>query len=211
VQEILAAEKVPENTLFCGDAGFVGYEFWKSILDSGGQFLVRVGANVHLLSEHADIEQLRDHQVLCWPRGKQADGEKPLRLRLVRVKIGKTKMWMLTSVLDKSALPKHKIIKYYKMRWGVEVELRGLKQTLDKHHLRCRNSSRVYVELDWSLRAQAFAELLALRAQIPRGRSAGKQEQQYDPTDRSLAATLRALRKYMRNPHQYVTADFIEA
>ena len=62
---------------------------------------------------------------------------------------------MLTSVLDRKKLPNKKIIKYYKMRWGVEVEYRGLKQTIDKRNLRCRNSDRVYVELDWSIRAMA--------------------------------------------------------
>jgi hypothetical protein len=49
VMEILKQEKFPKNTLFCGDAGFVGYDFWSAIL-AEGQFLVRVGANVSLLS-----------------------------------------------------------------------------------------------------------------------------------------------------------------
>ena len=126
-------------------------------------------------------------------------GAMPLRLRLVHVKIGKTKMWLLTSVLDRTKLPNKKIIKYYKMRWGVEVEYRGLKQTVDKQKLRCRNSSRAYVELDWSIRAMAFAELIALREQIP-------QEQEpdaYDPKDRSLANTIRALRQCMPNLNKY--------
>ena len=39
-------------------------------------------------------------------------------------------------------------------------QFRGLKQTIDKHTLRCRNSARLLVELDWSLRALAVAELL---------------------------------------------------
>ena len=56
--EILKQEKFPENTLFCGDAGFVGYDFWKAILAAGGNFLVRVGGNVNLLSEKADIKRL---------------------------------------------------------------------------------------------------------------------------------------------------------
>lgn len=205
VMEMLEQEKFPEDTLFCGDAGFVGYDFWKAILGAGGNFLVRVGANVSLLSETADVIRLGGGIVLCWPKGKMNSGEEPLRLRLVRVKIGKTKMWMLTSVLDCQELPVKKIIQYYKMRWGVEVEYRGLKQTSDKGILRCRNSARVYAELDWSIRAMAFAELIALREQLPKDdESQTEPEQDYDPKDRSLANTIRALRKCMRNLNQDV-------
>jgi len=203
VMEILKQEKFPKNTLFCGDAGFVGYEFWKAIL-AKGNFVVRVGGNVNLLSEKADIKRLGGGIVLCWPKGKMDSGAKPLRLRLVKVKVGKTRMWMLTSVLDRKRLSKKKIIKYYKMRWGVEVEFRGLKQTIDKRTLRCRNSDRVYVELDWSIRAMAFAELIALREQIPNDRESKTQRQQeYDTKDRSLANTVRALRTCMRNLNKH--------
>jgi hypothetical protein len=205
VVEMLEQEEFPEDTLFCGDAGFVGYDFWQAIRKAGGHFLVRVGANVKLLSGSADVKRLGGGIVLCWPRDKMNSGEEPLRLRLVRVKIGKTKMWMLTSVLDPKQLSVKEIIRYYKMRWGVEVEYRGLKQTIDKALLRCRKSARVYAELDWSIRAMAFAELIALREQIPRGDESQTQpEQDYDPKERSLANTIRALRKCMRNLHRDV-------
>lgn len=204
VTEILSEEMFPANTLFCGDAGFVGYDFWSSIMAAGKDFLVRVGGNVKLLSEEADITELEDGSVLCWPKDKMDSGAKPLHLRLVKVKIGTTTMWMLTSVLDRKKLPKKKIVKYYEMRWGVEVEYRGLKQTIDRRVLCCRNSNRVYAELDWSIRAMAYAELLALREQIPAGNQRpAKPGQDYDPKDRSLAETVRALRKCMRNLHKY--------
>jgi hypothetical protein len=204
VMEMLEQEGFPENTLFCGDAGFVGYDFWNAILAAAGDFLVRVGANVNLLAQQADIKQLGGGNVLCWPKGKMDSGAQPLHLRLVKVKIGRTTMWMLTSVLDGKALSKKKIIKYYKMRWGIEIEYRGLKQTIDKRNLRCRNSDRVYVELDWSIRAMAFAELIALREQIAhRPDSRTHCQQGYDPKDRSLAATMRALRKCMRTLNKY--------
>ena len=204
VLEILEQEPFLENTLFCGDAGFIGYDFWRAILAAQANFLVRVGGNVNLLSEKADIKRLGGGIVLCWPKGKMNSGAAPLRLRLVKVKIGKTTMWMLTSVLDPKKLPKKKIIRYYKMRWGVEVEYRGLKQTIDKKNLRCRNSSRVYVELDWSIRAMAFAELIALREQIPHeNKKQTTPEPAYDTKDRSLANTMRVLRTCMRNLNKY--------
>jgi hypothetical protein len=66
------------------------------------------------------------------------------------------------------------ITRFYRMRWGIEVEFRGLKQTLDRHLLRCRNSSHVDVELDWSIRAMAFAKLLAMWEQMAQSQSKEK-------------------------------------
>ena len=203
VVEILEQEDFPADTLFCGDAGFVGYDFWQAILDADGNFLVRVGANVHLLSETADIKRLGGGIVLCWPKGKMDSGAEPLRLRLVRVRVGKTKMWLLTSVLDPKALTVQQLIEYYKLRWGGEVEYRGLKQTIEKANLRCRNSGRVYAELDWSLQAMACAELVALREQLTHAaQRRAKRASKYNPKQRSLANTMRALRTGMRQLHQ---------
>lgn len=201
VQEILEQEEFPEDTLFCGDAGFVGYPLWSSILASGGNFLVRVGGNVDLLSEHADFQKLDEGNVLCWPKDRMKSGDPPLRLRLMHVQIGKTKMWMLTSVLDERKLTLKQVVEYYKLRWLIEVEFRGLKQTIDKHKLRCRNNGRLLAELDWSLEGMAHAELLAMRAQIPKAEKANKK---FNPRDRSLANSLRVLRRYMRNLDQSV-------
>lgn len=213
VRAMLETEEFPENTLFCGDAGFTGFPLWNSILEAGGDFLVRIGGNVNLLSEHADFQKVNDGQVLCWPKDRMESGEPPLRLRLVRVVVGKTTMWMLTSVLDEQELTQAQIVDYYKQRWQIEVEFRGLKQTIDKHKLRCRNPERLLAELDWSLYAMAYAELIALRAQVP---GAKKGKRTYTPKDRSLANTLRVLRRYMRNLDQKtrpdaLTQDLIEA
>ena len=93
VKDILRHEAFPEKTLFCGDAGFVGYELWSDTLKAGQHFMVRVGANVDLLSEQADVKKCGGGQVLCWPKGRMNSGEPPLRLRLVKVTVGKTKMW----------------------------------------------------------------------------------------------------------------------
>lgn len=200
VKDMLEHEDFPDNTLFCGDAGFTGYPLWSAIVNAPGQhFLVRVGANVNLLSEQADVKTCGGGVVLCWPKGRMNSGEPPLRLRLVRVTVGKTNMWMLTSVLDKRKLSKKQIVKFYKMRWGMEVEYRGLKRTIDKHTLRCRNSDRLLVELDWSIRGMAVAELIALREQLD---AEADSNEDYDPQDRSLANTMRTLRTCMRRLHK---------
>jgi hypothetical protein len=40
--EMLKAPKLPQNTLICGDAGFVGYDFWMTIHNADHHFLIRV-------------------------------------------------------------------------------------------------------------------------------------------------------------------------
>lgn len=50
----------------------------------------------------------------------------------------------------------------------------------------------------------AYAELLAMRAQIPK---AEKANEKFSPRDRSLANTLRVLRRYMRNLDQSAKPD----
>lgn len=200
VQEMLEQEKFPKGTLFCGDAGFVGYPLWAAILATGENFLVRVGGNVQLLSNDADILEEGGGIVLCWPKEMRNKCD-PIRLRLVQVEVGKTKMWLLTSILDERKLTEAEMIKIYKMRWGIEVEFRGLKQTIDKHKLRCKNSDRLLAELDWSIRAMAIAELIALKQQMPQE----KEDRKYDTKDRSLAKTLRALRRCMRNLDKPIT------
>ena len=199
VEEILNSEKFPEKTLFCGDAGFVGFPLWTTLISAKVEFLVRVGGNVSLLSEHADIQRLKDNVVLCWPKDKMRSGAKPLKLRLVKVKIGKTTMWMLTTVLDRKKLSIKQIIRYYKMRWGIEVEFRGLKQTLDNRKLSCRNCENSRAELEWSIIAMAFAELLGTRRQIP-DKPKKNGDREYRITDRSLAETVRAIRTAMVAP-----------
>jgi len=157
VIEMLGEGEFPETTLFCGDAGFVGYPLWAQIAGRGLSFLVRVGANVSLLTETTDcIIRRHGSLVLCWPLTAQKENLPPLRLRLVRVRIGRQWMWMLTNVLEPSRLTSEQIVKFYKMRWGIEIEFRGLKQTLDRTKLRCRNSQRLMAELNWSLLAMAI-------------------------------------------------------
>jgi hypothetical protein len=197
VMEMLEEGDFPKNTLFCGDAGFVGYPLWAHILSQGYHFLVRVGANVTLLAETTDWSYGKDGLVLCWPKTALRAGQPPLRLRLVKVKIGKTKMWMLTSVVDRSKLTKTQIIRFYRLRWGIEVEFRGLKQTLNRAKLRCRNDRRLLVELHWSLMAMAVAELFALKEQLKPAGNARRSTT--DPRKRSLANTVRALRRCLRH------------
>ena len=100
---------------------------------------------------------------------------------------------MLTNVMQPSRLTPNMIVNFYKMRWGIEVEFRGLKQTLDCGKLRCRNGKRLLAELNWSMMAMLVAELFALKEQLGPGASESASLRP-DPKKRSLANTMRALR-----------------
>lgn len=206
VMDMLATESFPKDTMFCGDAGFIGYPLWSRIHSRGHDFLVRAGANVHLLVEGVAgrlIKHRLDQLVLSWPKEARRSGQPPLRLRLIHARIKKTRVWMLTSVLDRKKLTRADAVALYEKRWGVEVEFRGLKQTLERGELRCRNEKRALVELDWSLLAMAVAELWALKAQLDRRAAKSKTKtREYSPQKRSLAGTMRALRWCLRNAHK---------
>jgi len=216
VMDMVQKEEFPEDTLFCGDAGFVGYPLWSCLANKDHHFLVRVGANVNLLSEEnewvLDLRPGGEYAVLCWPKEAISTKKPPLRLRLLRVEVGKTQMWLLTNVLDKERLTAEMASKFYRLRWGIEVEFRGLKQTLDRASLRSHNDKRVLVELEWSILAMAVVQLLALKEQ-QQGRAEPVQQaadraeggraepvqQAADPGKRSLAQAVRALRECLRD------------
>ena len=208
VETMLERGSFPASTLLCGDAGFVGYPFWSRMDNAGLKFLVRVGGNVRLLSEHANFtlekKAHQEHRVLCWSKAAQTKDQRPLRLRLAYVCVGKTWMWLLTNELDRHKLTRKMMVRFYQRRWGVEVEFRGLKQTLDRAKLRCRNSQRLRAELTWSILAMAVAELLAVKEQVARRakhpkRKADPKSKPYDPGQRSLASTMRAIRGCLKH------------
>jgi hypothetical protein len=203
VMSMITQEQFPSKTLFCGDAGFIGYPLWSAILQQGQHFLVRAGANVYLQVESEQdrtVKEGHDQLVVCWPQEARRAGLPPLRLRLIHTRIEQTKVWLLTSVLDWTELTVPQAARLYQMRWGIELEFRGLKQTLDRGELRCRTAERARVELDWSILGLAVAELFALREQL----GTGGKRRQIDPSKRSLAATLRALRWCLRNRKERV-------
>jgi hypothetical protein len=194
VIDMVTTGTFPKNTLFCGDAGFVGYPLWSAILDNDAHFLIRVGANVKLLADTTNYRLLENGLVLCWPEDIRLAGQPPLHLRLVNIGVGNKTLWLLTSVLDQAQLTPKQMLKLYKMRWGVEVEFRGLKQTMDRAKLRCRNDKRLLAELHWSIMAMALTELFALKEQL-----STRGSQQLGPSRRSLANALRAIRYCMRH------------
>lgn len=161
--DMLQKEQFVKDALFVGDAGFVGYVFWKTIADRGYSFLIRVGKNVDLLEDGKSRIEIRKNLVYYWPDKQFRAKKPPLVLRLIRVTIGNRKMALITNILEPLRLSDNLAITLYKMRWGIELEFRSLKQVFQRRNLRCKNSERCEQELDWSILAMCIIDCYALK------------------------------------------------
>ena len=165
---LLEGGNFAENTLFCGDAGFVGYQLWKQIIEAGHSFLIRVGSNVRLLKKLGYVRE-RDGIVYCWPDHAARSKQPPLVLRLFCLQVGRRQMWLVSNVLDDKKLSGCEATQLYKLRWGVELQFRSVKQTFGRDKLRNRTPDRALVELEWSLFGLALIQLFAIKEQIAIG------------------------------------------
>jgi len=184
LETLLDEQQFPEFTLFCGDAGFVGYEFWWSILDHGHSFLMRVGGNVRLLKGLGVVRQ-KGEIVYCWPDAAAKKEQPPLVLRLLRFHDGRGEVYLVTNILDDTELTAEQASLIYRGRWGIELQFRALKQTYGRGQLRARTPEIAEIELHWSLVGLTIMQLLALKEQTRAGEPAEKT---------SIAAVLRIIR-----------------
>jgi Transposase DDE domain len=167
-REMLREQKFPKDTLFCGDAGFTGYELWKAISDAGHSFLIRVGANVTLLRKLGYVRE-RAGIVYCWPDAAARQRQPPLVLRHLQLRVGRRLMHLVTNVLNEKALTDMEAVRLYQLRWGIELQFRTVKQTFGRRKLRSRTPARAYVELDWSLVGLWLIQLFAVKEQLEFG------------------------------------------
>jgi hypothetical protein len=187
-RDVLQTHQFPENTLFCCDAGFQGYDLWKAILDHGQHFLIRVGGNVRLLRELGHTRQ-RQGLVYLWPSAVARRKQSPLLLRLLEFQAPRGKIYLVTNVLAENALTLSQARQLYRLRWGVELQFRSFKQTFGRSKLRSRTAERARVEMDWSLLGLWMIQLSAVREQI-------KVDQ--PPEQSSVALALSAIQDAMR-------------
>ncbi len=100
-------------------------------------------------------------------------------------------MWLLTNVLDEEQLTVEQAIELYKIRWGVELQFRTIKQTFGRRQLRSRNPERALVELDWSLLGLWLIQLFAVKEQLQIGQT---------PQQCSVSVAIAVVRTMVRCP-----------
>jgi hypothetical protein len=180
---------LPLAALIAADAGFVGYEYAKAILDSGRQLLVRVGSNVKLLRQLGYARESAG-TVYLWPNRAASKQQPPLVLRLVVAHNGRHPIYLITSLLSKSACSDQQILDLYSRRWGIELFYRTLKQTFGRRKLRSTNAENAEVEIQWSLLGLWTMSLYALVQTT---------KQDIAPHRLSAAKLLRSFRRMLRD------------
>jgi len=191
-RELLREQTFPENTLFCADAGFTGYDWWRAILTAKHNFLIRVGANVTLLRRLGYVREF-DGLVYFWPDKAAKKQLAPLVLRLWQLQVGRCPMSLVTNVLDEDKLSGQQVKELYRRRWGIELQFRTLKQTFGRRKLRSKTPERAYAELDWSLLGLWMIQLFGVKERLELGEP---------PTDSSAALAIRILREMLDRRHE---------
>jgi hypothetical protein len=187
--EMLQSVVFPLNTLFCCDAGFVGYEFWSTLLSQGHSLLIRVGGNVRLLRNLGAARQYQD-LVYLWPNEAMRKQQPPVVLRLIECQGPRGRVYLVTNVLSQRDLTLTQSRQLYRLRWGVELQFRAFKQTFGRRTLRSRTADNALVELDWSLVGLWLIQLFAVKEQI---------KIDSPPEQSSVALAMSAIQNAMRN------------
>jgi hypothetical protein len=179
---------LPRHALVVADAGFTGYDLFRRLITADQNFLVRVGANVHLLRKLGYVEHEGADTVYLWPEKKWH--EPPVVLRLIERRLGKKKMYLVTNVQDKKALSEKNAGVLYEMRWGVEVFYRSLKQTLAKRKMLSHSPAAAKCELKWTMYGLWLLGLMSVSKILARGG---------DPLRWSAAAARDRIRESLRS------------
>jgi hypothetical protein len=187
-------DTLPPEALLTADAGFVGYDFWTSVLESGRPFLIRVGSNVRLIKKLGLVRE-SGNTVYVWPDRAARRNQPPLALRLIVVQGERHPWYLLTSVHDPARLSDRQAAEIYRLRWGIELYYRHFKQTFERRKLRSHTADHVQIEAHWSMLG-LWALLLHAEQYLHR---------RHVPPDRvSVANVLRAyrtpLREYKSHP-----------
>lgn len=182
-------EGLPAAVLIAADAGFVGYESARAILDSQRQLLVRVGSNVKLLRKLGYARESAG-TVSLWPDYAARKRQPPLVLRLVMAHNGRHPICLVTSLLSTTDCSDRQILELYARRWGIELFYRTFKQTFGRRKLRSTTPDNAEVEMQWSLLGLWAMSLYALAQATKRG---------VEPRRLSAAQLLLAFRRMLRD------------
>lgn len=207
---------LPQRALLLADAGFTGYDLLKAIMRQGSHFLIRVGANVQLLTRLGYAVQEHRQTVYLWPLEKQGRGKRkemprtlrsvqePLVLRLIRLRDAQGRPVCLLTDVGTERLSDAVAARLYKLRWGIEVMWRDLKQTMSHHKTLSGTPDRAGAELDWAMAGLGMLQLLSVQRMV----ASGQLPHRYSPA-RSLRAVRRAMsgrRRRRRSLTQELTA-----
>jgi hypothetical protein len=180
---------LPPGATLLADAGYTGYGMLQQLQAHRIDFLLRVGSNVELLTDLGHAESQGEGIVHLWPLREQKKGCPPLVLRLIVLRDERNRnVYLLSNVLDKRQLSDAAAGRLYRLRWGVELLYRALKQTLEHRKLLSDSPRPAEVELDWTMVGLWMLGLMSLEAM---------QRASHPPHAWSVAGSLRVVRQAM--------------
>jgi hypothetical protein len=141
---------LPAGATLVADAGFSGYDLLTAILGSGRHILFRVGNNVRLLQKLGYARVETGSTVYLWPKELQPRNTRPLVLRLIVLQDEGHPVYLVTD-MDDQALSLEQASVLYRLRWGIEVFYRTLKQTLRHRKMRSGAPEQAKRELQWAM------------------------------------------------------------
>lgn len=147
---------LPAAALLVADAGYFGFSLATHLVGARVCFLIRMSSHVTLFTpEQVRLHGFREGLVYYWPKEAQQKEQKPLLLRLIRLRAKKKKhdVWLLTNVLEEERLPLAAASQFYRWRWENEGLFRTYKRTLAKMKLGSRSVRLVHREAEGSLLA----------------------------------------------------------
>jgi hypothetical protein len=180
---------LPENSLLVTDAGFTSYELCDTLRKTGRHFLLRVGGNIHLLTNLGYDYEVQGQTVYLWPQNAQKHNKPPLQLRLIVLGSGDKRVYLITDILDPALLSDEQAGVLYGMRWGIEVFYRSYKRTMDHHKMLSRTPTTCIEEFRWTMIGLWLMGLMSVEKIIAAG---------HVPSNWSVAKSRNSLRRALR-------------
>jgi hypothetical protein len=147
---------LPKLALIVADAGYVGYEVTRALMEAKVWFLIRMSCNATLFTEDdQELTTWTEGIVYYWPVRNRRKKDPPIRGRLIRVVSRKRKhaVWLLTNIEDPNHLSIKLASRLYRWRWESEGFFRTYKRTLKKVKLESRTIQLLHRELEASMLA----------------------------------------------------------
>lgn len=164
---------LPAAALLVADAGYMGYEVMRGLMNKNVSFLIRMSSQATFNVEGGVDGQFREGRVWYWPSSICDRTHPPLEGRLIRVRNRRYKhdVWLFTNV-PREKLTRKMAARFYRLRWENECFFRTYKRTLKTVKLRSRTLRMVHREAEASMLATQLLHCLGALA-MPAGLTAG--------------------------------------
>lgn len=145
---------LPRLVLIVVDAGYVGYEVIRTLVEKNTFFLLRMSSQGTFYTESQEpLEEYQEGIAYYWPAKHRLKRNPPLRGRLICVRSKKHKkdVWLFTNVEDPNRLPVELASTFYRLRWENEGFFRTYKRTIKKVKLMSRTVKSIHREAEASM------------------------------------------------------------